>query len=194
MPRLFTNAELNKYLEEVGSLVPDKKACSVVVIGGAVSVLLLKSRNSTEDVDVFTSHLSKKQRNALSTACKTVAEQHGLPETWMNATVQCFYDNLNPIVRDSMKDDNLIAKFGNLKIYAADFEASVLAKLKRFRLHDKDDIVALIRWEQAKRPRSFEVWSEALSLKANEDLYEKFSECWGELQSDGKHTKSIEDI
>ncbi|KAJ3028584.1 hypothetical protein HDV00_010173 [Rhizophlyctis rosea] len=116
MPRVFTESEMREYLTEVGTSIATKRACSVVVIGGAVSVLVLRNRDSTEDIDIITFHLDKKQSKALFDAAKKVAEERQLRQDWINNNVDAFYDSLHPIVRNSVKAENLIGVFGRFGI------------------------------------------------------------------------------
>ncbi|KAI8918155.1 hypothetical protein DFJ77DRAFT_284992 [Powellomyces hirtus] len=188
MPRQLSASELTEYLMEVGSLIPQKKACSVVVIGGAVSVLLLHSRHSTEDVDVFTTNLDKKQKKCFWQACTIVADRHNLSSEWCNNTVESFYDSRDPIVLRSLQQNVLIGEYGNLRLYAAEVGASIKAKLRRFRKHDEDDIVNLIRWQETLSARSFDAWCQFLSIQPDTPVHRDFSRCWSRVSLRDKNS------
>jgi predicted nucleotidyltransferase len=85
--REMTNEEMRRYLAEVGDLLAAQGATGEIVLaGGAVMVMVLRTRGGSRDIDaVFV-----READAIRDAAGRVAEAHGLPATWLNDHVRIF--------------------------------------------------------------------------------------------------------
>ena len=68
-------------------------SCDVVLVGGAAMILHFGARRATRDIDVLVLHGDVGE---LRKAARTVAQEHDLPEDWMNDAAKGFADTAQP--------------------------------------------------------------------------------------------------
>ncbi|KAJ3514626.1 hypothetical protein NM208_g15044 [Fusarium decemcellulare] len=140
-----------EYLDECGV------STSVVVVGGAVNTVYLRSRQSTHDVDFFLDDPASKDYISLHNAAKFANTQTGgrLGEEWFNNSTQLFMarDVQTALVREAKRQNELVfEKHGNnggLKVYAAPWQYALCSKLNRLcdinpRSYDMADAVVYL--------------------------------------------------
>jgi len=105
----------------------------ICLYGGAVMCLVYMARPSTKDVDaVF------EPARIIRDAAKTVAQQHGLEEDWLN-------DGVKGYVVEHPK--NVVFNWSHLKVYMAepDYLLAMKTLAARVDATDQDDILFLIK-------------------------------------------------
>ena len=82
--------QMRGYLSEVGALLAARNlGGEIVLAGGAVLVMVLRSRSGSRDIDArFT-----KEAEAIREAARAVAQSHGLPANWLN-------DHVSPYIAE----------------------------------------------------------------------------------------------
>ena len=102
------------------------------IVGGAAMALAYSSRRSTRDVDAIF-----EPKSAIYEAARTVAEEEGLPEDWLNDAVKGFAPGGDP-------DRRLIFSAPSLEVAVASPEYLLGMKLLASRVdQDVDDIRTL---------------------------------------------------
>ena len=85
--REMTDAEMRRYLTEVGQHLDARDITGEIVLaGGAVMVMALHARGGSNDIDAVFTH----EAEAIRLAAREVAEKHGLPAIWLNDHVGAF--------------------------------------------------------------------------------------------------------
>jgi hypothetical protein len=80
---ILTKQEITQALERLGNLAQEQgHSIELLLMGGAAMVLLYNSRPSTRDVDVLI--LSPQQASIVRKLASQVAQEHNLPEDWLN--------------------------------------------------------------------------------------------------------------
>lgn len=107
---------------------------SIVVSGGTVSVLILRNRSATKDVDYFNldhaviSELSAAQAELEDRALK------GLPRDWINAEMIAFvYNNqgCEHLFENSLQQNVVLFQSPTLRAYVADWKYQIVGKITR---------------------------------------------------------------
>lgn len=113
----------------------------IILFGGAVMCLCLKSRVSTKDIDAIFEPKSKIYEAALQ-----ISEEEGVSKDWLNDGVKGFISENNDI--------ELYESFSNLDIYNSKYEYLFAMKCMACRLDeefsDKEDIEFLISYLKIK--------------------------------------------
>ena len=124
--------EIERYLREVGLRLRGKDLFGeILILGGAYMTLVLRSRGATRDVDAYFA----RHAEAIRQAAAHVAQEHGLPEDWLNDAVKGFL-YVQPETR-------LWADFPGLRIYAPDPAYIFAMKALAGRPTDLDDLATL---------------------------------------------------
>ena len=129
--------EIEKYLRMVGQeLQKDGHTFEIILLGGAVMLIEVGNRDSTEDVDTY----FLPDFIAISKAATVVAEREGLPIGWLDSTAAGFtHTSLGPPAKKLWK------KFPGLAVYTAPLDYLFVAKLLSHRPRDEADIIALAK-------------------------------------------------
>lgn len=130
----MTAEEITQYLNELNDelrLVDIKGEVSLY--GGAVMVLAFKARIATKDVDAIFHPTSE-----IRSAAKTIADRHGLLDTWLNDGVKEY------VVEHSR---NVLFHMPNLTVFIpeADYLLAMKALAARADSEDENDVVTLVR-------------------------------------------------
>ena len=129
----MTRSEIERYLRLVGhKLQGEGTTGEILLAGGAVMLLLLRSREMTRDVDAYLSG----DVSAIRRAVRQVAEEQGLPADWLNDGVKGFFYGTPPQIR--------WAEYPGLRVYAVDPRYLFAMKAVAGRASDIDDLKALV--------------------------------------------------
>ncbi len=127
--------DIEKYLQMVGEeLYRQGLTYEIVLLGGAVMLLEVGNRESTQDVDTF----FLPDFTAIMKAAASVAEREGLPDGWLNSAAAGF--------TYSFKEEppkKLWKKFPGLHVYTASLDYILVTKIMASRSRDQSDILAL---------------------------------------------------
>lgn len=128
----------------------------LVVVGGAVSTILLSSRRSTHDVDFFAEDLNPKDSRLLKEAADEVRRMPGsnLEDGWFNNHTIYFIDVSlrKQLTKQGFAQNDIVFQAPGLTLYAAPWIYAFVSKLDRiqgggYRSHDPGDAaVFLDRW------------------------------------------------
>ena len=170
VPRLCTDAESKRIriqdyeLDEstlsaalslmADHLVSKGLSLTVLAVGGAVNVMLLKSRRTTHDVDFFGTNINNEERAHLSDAAKYAETHSNTPlggewfnnhaQLWLNRDVHCL------VTRQALEQNEAIFERRGLRILAAPWNFALCGKIDRLlkpaevRPYDKSDAVAYL--------------------------------------------------
>lgn len=129
--------DIEKYLRMVGQeLQKDGQTFEITLLGGAVMLIEVGNRESTQDVDTF----FLPDFLAITKAAAVVAAQENLPDGWLNAAAAGFtYNFIKPPERKLWK------KFPGLHVYTASLEYVLVTKIMALRVKDEADIMALAK-------------------------------------------------
>lgn len=136
--REFAKEELEKFL----GLLNDELCLrgitgELCVVGGAAMVLAFGSRASTRDIDALVLAPS-----SVRDAARKVAEEHGLPPSWLN-------DGVKGFAADHPLEAKELMKLSNLRVVAPSPEYILAMKCVSARLgvdeHDREDAKFLIK-------------------------------------------------
>ncbi len=105
----------------------------IVLAGGAVMLLVIKSRAMTKDVDAYFGVQSDQIRKA----ARAVARKEGLPDDWLNDGVKGFFYGTPPQLQ--------LASFSHLNVYTVTPEYMIAMKAVAGRSGDIDDLKSLVR-------------------------------------------------
>lgn len=127
--------DIMRYFELVNEkLKTEGHRGEIVLAGGAVMLLVLKSREMTKDVDAYFGVPSEHVRNA----ALAVAREEGLPDDWLNDGVKGFFYGTPP--------QDQLASFSNLNVYHVSPRYMIAMKALAGRPEDIEDLKALIRF------------------------------------------------
>lgn len=111
---------------------------TIIAVGGAVNVLALHSRESTHDLDWFSSNLTKKDAKLLRKALahinkKTAADGILLPPNWFNNQTTLFIppDIRQRLTYEAFEQDYNVFLEGGLRVLAAPWQYALVSKLDR---------------------------------------------------------------
>lgn len=153
----LTKGDLELALRQVAQYLHKRgRNVRLVVVGGAVSTILLETRRSTHDVDFFAETLSRNDSKLLLEAADIVRQQPGsqLEEDWINnRTIYFIQPPLRQdLTRKGFEQNDVVFQAPGLTLYAAPWSYAFVSKLDRiqgggFRSHDPlDAAVYLDRW------------------------------------------------
>lgn len=127
--------DILRYLRMVGEeLQHNGTRGEIVLAGGAVMLLIVRSRRMTKDVDAYLGERSEVVREA----AKRVAKREGLPADWLNDGVKGFFYGTPPQIS--------IAEFPGLNVYSVTPEYMVAMKAFAGRAEDMRDLQSLIQF------------------------------------------------
>ena len=131
-------ADLGQELQAVGV----GQLIRILVVGGAYMLTQLHNRSSTRDVDVILKDIDDPSTSplypAIQASVRAVAQQHGLPSTW-----------LNDVISDALRAQGIVPEgilwrvYGPLEVYMPEPEYILALKLLAGRPQDIPDIQAL---------------------------------------------------
>lgn len=106
----------------------------IVIAGGAMMALLVGSRDSTEDIDAYL----LKESQAIREAAQIVAQQEGLPPSWLNDGLKGFFVTEPPVM--------LWHTYPGLVVYMVTPEYLLVMKALAGRPQDERDLEVLITY------------------------------------------------
>ncbi|KAK2788775.1 hypothetical protein FQN52_006531 [Onygenales sp. PD_12] len=116
-------------------LAQKKVELTVIAVGGAVNTLLLRSRPSTHDVDIFGSNLNNDSRILLDEATQYAIRQSSAPlgTDWFNTENQMW---LSPslhreLTNEAMRQNVVVFHRPGLRVLAAPWEYAFSGKIAR---------------------------------------------------------------
>ena len=129
--------DIEKYLEMVGlELQKQGLTLEILLLGGAVMLIEVGNRKTTEDVDTY--HLP--DYLTITKAAAVVAEREGLKDSWLSSAAAGF---TYFFIRQP--DKKLWRKFPGLHVYTASLEYVFVSKIMAGRTKDNKDIRALAK-------------------------------------------------
>lgn len=127
---------IETYLRMVGQeLDAQGLTCEIILLGGAVMLIEVGNRSSTQDVDTY----FVKDFTAIMKAAAAVARREGLPDGWLNSAAAGFTYNYR-----KQPARKLWKTFPGLRVYLPSLEYLLVTKLMAGRPKDELDIMALI--------------------------------------------------
>ncbi|WP_220194211.1 hypothetical protein [Ktedonospora formicarum] len=97
---------------------------TILLLGGAVMVAIVKNRPSTRDIDIVVATNDAQQYRAIKRAISLVAQENRLPDEWMNDDVTLIVDQIRHPQKPTIWRD-----FGNLVVYVPELEYILALKL-----------------------------------------------------------------
>ena len=136
----MNHSEILTYLQEVGKELDQEGVCGEIVLaGGAVMLLVIKSRDVTKDVDAYFAGDSEKIR----AAARKVAAREGLREDWLNDGIKGFFYGTPP--------QTVLAEYPGLHVYSVTPDYMIAMKALAGRPEDVADLKALIEFTEMKK-------------------------------------------
>jgi len=151
----------------------------IIVAGGACSVLWLKNRQQTQDIDFFhpDADILREVLEAKRLATLSDRRLQSLPHDWINANMMAYvnnYDQCDQLYENSIRMGDLLLKSSVLEVYVADWRYQLVGKITRAGedrdnnyLHglkrDLDDAVEILPAHDAK-------WQSCNSSSDNKDM------------------------
>lgn len=140
--------EVEHYFQALGDELALRKFTEpvrIMIVGGVFMLLMVKNRQSTEDVDVVLMDMADStepspQTKAFQVAVRAVARKHQLKRKWLNDDVAYFIRDMAP-----KPDATLWRKYGQLHVYLPSKEYILALKLMVFRQKDVNDVEALTK-------------------------------------------------
>jgi hypothetical protein len=137
--------DIEKYLRMVGHELHEQGLTyDLLLLGGAVMLIEVGNRDSTEDVDTF----FLQDFTAITKAAAVVAARESLPDGWLNSAAAGFTHNF---IKQPSR--NLWKKFPGLHVYTASLDYMLVTKIMASRPKDNVDIVALAKNLQMSKQR-----------------------------------------
>jgi Nucleotidyltransferase of unknown function (DUF6036) len=133
--KYFTQARILSALEALGDeLTSQGVRGQIFIVGGAAMALAYSTRRITKDIDaVF------EPKSAIYTAAAKVAEEHGLPEDWLNDAAKGFMPGEDEHARP-------VPEVRGIEITTASPQYLLAMKLMAMRFgEDDEDIEILLR-------------------------------------------------
>lgn len=148
--------QLRFCLEQLATHIHQRRRqLHLVVIGGVVNTVLLKTRHATTDIDLLTANPTREDVTLLAQAARLVREQNPnlhLDESWLNSNAGLF---IQPelrliIIQQGFAQNDIVFHAPGLTLYAAPYSYAIVAKLNRIAgegapTHDLGDAVAYLR-------------------------------------------------
>lgn len=153
----LTSQNIRKALEYVAQYLAGKRqSLTVVTVGGALNTILLRSRQSTHDVDFFGSHLTHGQLELIDEAMQYAERMSSIPlgGGWLNNETQLHMapDVRNFVTQAALEQNTVVFQEPGLKLVAAPWSYCFVSKSQRLgsqyeRSYDLDDAVNyLYQW------------------------------------------------
>lgn len=172
---------------------------TAITVGGAVNAILLQTRPTTHDVDIFGSTLDNDARVLLDEAMQ-YAQQHSavnLGTDWFNTETQIFLTATmqERLTNTALERNVVVFQRPGLTLLAAPWEYAFTAKLSRIatgervRAYDQDDAVAYLnqiilgRSNQPVRRASIERWANRYRHTVTEDILRSVNRAYRALYS-----------
>ena len=117
-----------------------RKDFRITVVGGAVSIMLLKARAATHDVDYIASSLSQSDvriREEATGHVQRTYPQLQLEGNWFNRNATLFIDPavrsklIQELFQQGLAQNEIVFDAPGLRLYAAPWEWAICAKLDR---------------------------------------------------------------
>jgi len=128
-------SDLMQALKRLGTLCA--AGTEIVLAGGAALILAGYIERGTEDGDVI--HSEPKLAD-LQDVLASVAEEHDLPDAWLNDGVKAWADVLPPDFGQRLEE---VGVFGNLRVRRLGRLDLLVMKLFALRAQDLDDVAAM---------------------------------------------------
>ena len=148
-------ATLHRALELMAQyLAQRKEPLTVVTVGGAVNTILLRSRQTTHDIDFFGVHLNNHKLRLLNDAARYAAERCSAPlgTNWFNNETVLFLGQTlhREVTEAAYQQNDVVFQRPGLKILAAPWNYAFCAKIARLvsgvpRSYDLADAVTYLR-------------------------------------------------
>jgi hypothetical protein len=132
---------VERALEKLGERFSYHTEVELLLVGGAAAMLsgLLPSARTTTDCDVMAC-VPEDAMGAVERAAEQVAEELGLPSTWLNSNVQLRRD----VLADDWRSRRVwIGAWGRLRAYAVSRVDLIAMKVLAGRAQDLEDIRAM---------------------------------------------------
>lgn len=135
----LTRENLHQALTSMASYINAQRRgrqLTIVVVGGVVSTMLLRTRNSTQDIDFFNVQLSDEDASLLARASKVAQEQMTYPkldDQWFNSRTTVFiHQPLRiPLVSEGLRQNVVVFSAPGLTLLAAPWAYQFCAKVDR---------------------------------------------------------------
>ncbi len=146
-------ATLQTALESMAHFLRHRNAhLTIIAVGGAVNTILLQTRDSTHDVDIFGSNLDNAERMLLDEAMQYAIQRSSSPlgTDWLNTENQMW---LSPglhreLTHEAIQQNTVVFERQGLRVLAAPWEYAFSGKISRLmtggnqvRPYDLDDAV-----------------------------------------------------
>lgn len=129
--------DIEKYLRMLGlELQKQGLTLEILLLGGAVMLIEVGNRKSTNDIDAYFAS----DYNAISEAIAIVARREGLTPEWLNDDAAIVVHQVKP-----PKSQKLWKAFPGLHVYTSSLDYVLALKLHAGRLRDDTDIRALAK-------------------------------------------------
>jgi hypothetical protein len=126
----------------------------LIAVGGAVNTVLLRTRQSTHDVDVFNPAFSASELSILRSAVEYAEEQSPVPlgNKWLNnetGTIGGTTQNIPQLIEMAREQNDIVFQAQGLTVLAAPWHYAFVAKIGRItygtgRTYDAADAVAYL--------------------------------------------------
>ena len=130
----MTGPDIRAYMRTVAEyLQKNRTAITVVGVGGVLSTMVLGTRRSTHDVDIFCDSITPDQAKHLTNAIRKAAKKYKLSEHWLNnQTILHIQHSLrHAIQQDAIRQNCVVFEEAGLKMVAAPWMYSFASKLHR---------------------------------------------------------------
>lgn len=133
---------IEHYLELLGRELQQRQVnADILLVGGAVMVVEVGNRSSTQDIDAS----FEKNAPAIRDAISFIATREGLRNDWLNDAAKGFLYTQPPIT--------LWRQYGSLNIYIPSLEYLLAMKLVAGRPRDIDDAKAIVKRSRISTPQ-----------------------------------------
>ncbi|KZV63926.1 hypothetical protein PENSPDRAFT_615930 [Peniophora sp. CONT] len=126
---------------------------NMVTVGGTVNTMLLRTRQSTTDVDIFfrTKARTVDTLRVLTAATSAACKGLGLEEGWLNDDVALYVqeDSLKELYEEAIEQNEIVFRASGFTVYAAPWRFALITKVDRLskaeaRPYDMSDAVAFL--------------------------------------------------
>lgn len=161
-PPDLTSGDLRQSPRAVAAYLDQRRrGIRLVVIGGAVSTMLLQSRQSTHDIDYLGGTTSQADLRILQDAAvhiRQTQQQPTLEEGWLNNSTILFIDKRirDELIQQGFAQNEIVFQAPGLTLYAAPWPYAICAKLHRIsggghQAHDPLDAAAYLHHYLSRR-------------------------------------------
>jgi hypothetical protein len=137
LQEIMDKQELIRILQELDGRL--SSSCDVALVGGAAMILHFGARRATRDIDVL---VLRGDIRELRQAAQMVAQEHDLPEDWMNDAVKGFADILPPDFYHRLVP--LPIPLQHLHLYVLGQSEQAAMKIVALREQDLEDLEILL--------------------------------------------------